>query len=433
MSFAVIGGGITGLVAAYEIAKAGQEVTLYEKEEFLGGLAASFRSNNVLLERFYHHFFNHDAAILELCEELGLKDRVFYSLSTTGCFYNNSIHKLSTVKDLLTFKPLSLQDRVRTGLLYLKAKKIKNFEKLENLTAKDWLVKMAGHKGYDIIWRPLLKGKFGDYADTLSAVWIWNKIRQRGGSRTKHGHEQLAYINGGFQQLIDNLAEGIKKNKGIIKKSNPVQHIHISGKTALWIETNAGREYHENILFTGAPSLFVDIVPKLPEEYKKRLKSIPYLGVVCLVLKTTQKLSEIYWLNVHDPHTPFVGIIEHTNLASPDHYGGKHIIYLSKYMLPSHALWNLEAEELFREYRPRLENMFPKFPLDSVVATYRQAARWAQPVILKNYSHCLPGIQTPMNGLFFCSMAHIYPEDRGINYSVLKGYQAVKLMMERYH
>jgi protoporphyrinogen oxidase len=140
-------------------------------------------------------------------------------------------------------------------------------------------------------------------------------------------------------------------------------------------------------------------------------------------------MSDIYWLNIHDPHTPFVGIIEHTNLASPDQYDGKHIIYLSKYMRPSHPFWTLDTEELFSEYRPQLDKMFPEFSPDSIIAMSRQAARWAQPVILKNYSQFLPEIQTPVNGLYFCSMAHIYPEDRGINYSVLKGNEASQLMM----
>ena len=39
MKVGVVGGGISGLGAAYELAKAGVHVVLYEKEDYIGGHA----------------------------------------------------------------------------------------------------------------------------------------------------------------------------------------------------------------------------------------------------------------------------------------------------------------------------------------------------------------------------------------------------------
>ena len=57
MKVAIIGGGVGGLGAGYEIAKAGHQVVIFEKAPFLGGLASTFNVGGGRLERFFHHLF----------------------------------------------------------------------------------------------------------------------------------------------------------------------------------------------------------------------------------------------------------------------------------------------------------------------------------------------------------------------------------------
>ena len=72
MKIGVIGGGLTGLTAAYELAKEGHEVVLFEREAYLGGQASTFEVAGARLERYYHHIFTGDKDIIALIEELGL-------------------------------------------------------------------------------------------------------------------------------------------------------------------------------------------------------------------------------------------------------------------------------------------------------------------------------------------------------------------------
>ncbi|HYG69598.1 MAG TPA: FAD-dependent oxidoreductase, partial [Anaeromyxobacteraceae bacterium] len=221
----IVGGGFTGLAAAYELARNGVRVRVLEAEAEVGGLAASFEVGGEKLERFYHHWFTSDGDVMALIDELGLGDRVTLHATSTGVYYANSFFRLSTPWDLLKFKPLRLHDRVRLGLLALRARRVKDWEALEDKTAEEWLRALGGDDVYRVVWQPLLQGKFGPYAEQVSAVWFWNKLKLRGGSRGKGGEERLAYFRGGFAALAEALASRIRELGGRIELNAPVSRI----------------------------------------------------------------------------------------------------------------------------------------------------------------------------------------------------------------
>ena len=212
----VVGGGFTGLAAAFEMARAGLSVTVLEAESEIGGLAAAFDVGGEKLDRFYHHWFTNDVAVMELIQELGLTERVVINPTNTGMYYANNFFRLSTPWDLLNFTPLGLVDRIRLGLLALRARRVKDWMELEDTSAHEWLRELGGDNVYRVVWEPLLKGKFGPYAETVSAVWFWNKLKLRGGSRGKGGEERLAYFRGGFVALAKALADEVRRLGGRI-------------------------------------------------------------------------------------------------------------------------------------------------------------------------------------------------------------------------
>jgi protoporphyrinogen oxidase len=156
-------------------------------------------------------------------------------------------------------------------------------------------------------------------------------------------------------------------------------------------------------------------------DYLAQLNRIRYLANVCLVLVLKQGLSKTYWLNVNDPNFPFVGVIEHTNFEQPKTYGGRHIVYLSKYLPHTDALYTMTANEVLEYALPHIQRMFPAFSRDWILQHHVWKARYAQPVVEKNYSKLIPTADAPVPGLHICSMAQIYPEDRGTNYAIRAG------------
>ena len=417
----IVGGGFTGLTIAYELAKNGIAVTVLEAESDTAGLAAAFSVGGVKLDRFYHHWFTNDMEVMQLINELGLDDRVEINPTNTGVYYANNFFKLSTPWDLLNFTPLSLLDRIRLGLLALRARQVNDWMMLESKTAHEWLRELGGDNVYRVVWEPLLNGKFGPYAEKISAVWFWNKLKLRGGSRGKGGEERLAYFKGGFVGLADAMAQKVLDFGGRIELNALVSKVEpVDG---YWKTTTSdGVITSERVIVTTALPLIAEMVKEwASHDYVKSLERIQYIGNVCLVLELDRSLSKTYWLNVNDPSFPFVGIIEHTNFERPETYGGNHIVYLSKYLPHTDSLYSMNADEMLEYALPFLQKMFPKMERKWIQHHHLWRARWSQPVVEKNYSKLIPSVDGPAKGFHICSMAQIYPEDRGTNYAIREG------------
>lgn len=430
-SVAVIGGGFTGLAAAYDLARAGNRVTVFERDAALGGLAGVFElSPGIFLERFYHHWFGSDVAVLDWLRELGLENDLISAPTNTGLYFANSIFRLSSPLDLLKFTPLPFIDRIRTGLMALAARRIEDYRKLESISAKDWIIQMAGKKSYDVIWAPLLKGKFGRYADDVSAVWFWNKLKLRGSSRGKSGEERLYYVRGGFNRALVRISEVMRELHVDVRLNAPVSEVVSENGKVVGVRSIGGAlEQFDQVLVTTPAPTVLEICPQLQGAVREQLENIRFLGNVCLVLELSRSLSSTYWLNVADPTFPFVGVIEHTNFDSPDAYGGRHIAFLSKYLPVDEPLFSASADEIMRFTEPHLKKMFPSFERSWVTAFHVWRERYSQPLVTKHYSKLIPPHRLSIEGLWLSTMAQIYPEDRGTNYAVAAGRNVAKLML----
>lgn len=435
MQVAIVGAGITGLSIADTLSQQGVPCTLYEREGTVGGLAGSFAVNGVYLEKFYHHLFTSDTAMASLIERLGLGDKLQW-LPTTNSYYANRLYRLSTPLDLLRFSHISPADRIRLGLLYLRTRFVTDWRPLEAITARDWLVAMAGEGVYRGVWEPMLRGKFGRYADEVAAVWIWNKLKLRGSSRGKGQEERLGYLEGGFGQAIDAWERHLRGRGVEFALDTPVEHVRIepdpiTGRTVATGVVAAGQfQPAERIFVTVAPELFAQLAPGLPTAYRERLNRITYLANICLVMSLDRSLSDTYWLNIGDSAIPFTGVIEHTNLQRPEIYGGVHLAYLSRYLDAEDPYYRLSADELLDAYLPHLQRMFRGFRRDWVRQVWAWRARYTQPVIGLHYSELKPPFKTPVARLWFSSMAQVYPEDRGMNYALVYGRRAALEMLQ---
>nr|WSZ94900.1 FAD-dependent oxidoreductase [Streptomyces sp. NBC_00857] len=433
----VVGAGFTGLAAALELASKGISCRVLERESEVGGLAGSFDVGGRRLERFYHHWFASDDDMLELCAELGVSDLMEPHLTRTGMYYANSVYRLSKPIDVLRFAPLSLLDRVRLGLMALRAGRVRNWRELESRTAEEWLVSLGGRKVYEVVWRPLLEGKFGSYAPQVGATWMWTKLHLRGGSRTKSGSETLYYLRGGSEALLTALRKRLAELGVDIVTEAPAEAVH-TGPDGVSGVTAAGR-FHaaRQVLVTTAPALAAGLLsgpeaahPAVPA-LNRQLRQVPYLANVCLVLENNRRLSETYWLNVNDPTFPYVGVIEHTNMDDPSRYGGRHVVYLSKYLPTDAELYRMTDEQVFEYSLPHLRRMFPGFDRSWVDGYHVWRAEYAQPVITPGYTKTMPPLRTQVPGLYLASMAQVFPEDRGTNYAVRDGRSAARLIADR--
>lgn len=419
---AIVGGGFSGLTAAYELAKAGRSVVIFERDAELGGLAGGFRVGNEVLEKFYHHWFNNDQYVFDLIAELGENANILLRPTRTGMYYAKQFFTLSTPSDLLRFNALPFIDRIRLGVGVLRARAVRNWHSLEGISAKNWLIKLCGQRAYDVVWDPLLVGKFGDVADDISAVWFWKKLVLRGGSRDRSGGEVLAYYRGGFAALAERIGRQIIELGGELRLSSAVDHVVQSEGRAVGVVVGGTLIESENVLITTPLPLTAELLREVvPKAYLDKLRRIRYLSNVCMVLSLDRSLSQTYWMNVNDPGFPYVGVIEHTNFEPPSSYGGRHIVYLSKYLPPNHSMYTMSDHDLVEFSLPHLQRMFPEFKREWIQDVHIWRADYAQPIAEKYYSKLVPGRLTPLLNVWITTMAQVYPEDRGTNYAVREG------------
>ncbi len=427
----IVGAGYTGLSAAHVLATAGHKVTILEASDDIGGLAGTFELlPGKRLEKFYHHWFSSDTDILGFLRALGLGDKIRFSNTNTGLYFANSTFRLTSPMDLLRFHPLPLIDRIRTGVMALIARRVNDWMPLENISAAEWISKLAGRKSYEVIWKPLLQGKFGVEADNISAVWFWNKMKLRGSSRDKKGAEQLAYFTGSFGAATEAIRIALEKLGVEIRLSTPVLEICSENGRITGVKVPSGFVEADAVLATLPLPLFLRITPTLPESFVSQASKIRYLGNVCLILRLKHSLSETYWLNVADAEYPFVGVIEHTNFDDPANYGGERIAYISKYLPTSDKLYKFSEKEFFEYALPYVQKIFPNLTRDSIIGYKVWRAEYSQPIIVKNYSKLIPDVKAPIEGLWLSNMAQIYPEDRGTNYAVRHGKMVAARMLQ---
>lgn len=387
---AIIGGGITGLALAYFLLKKGINATVFEKEDHVGGLVSTFRTANSYLEKFYHHFFVQDSVAIDLFEELGIQDRLYWVYPRMGFYSGGKTYSFTTPLDLLRFTPLSFMERLKFGLFSLKVKGEKEWLPLEEITAKQWLIDNLGENVYHQLWQPMLRGKFGSYADKIPASFVWFRIKARSQTRGRLGtREKLGYLKGSYQVLLQALVNSILEMGGELKLN--------SGSAIL-----PKPEYDLTIVTTPNVQSF---------------PAIKYLGNVCLVLKMTKKFSNFYWTNIGDESIPFCAAVEHTNAFEDKSFRGVKILYVSNYLEQGHSFWDKSDQEIFDEYAAGLKKINPKFSVHDVAEYFVFKDKFAQPIPTLGHSHKIPDFKVK-DKLYYVSNAQIYPEDRGVSDSI---------------
>jgi len=426
MKIAVIGAGFGGMAAAYDLAKAGHEVTIFEASDTVGGLAAGFKEPHWKwsLEKFYHHWFQSDADMLGLINELGLSDQVQFIRPKTVVYHKEDFYPLDSPLAALTFPGFSLLDMVRFGFVTVYIKYLASWKKLEKFKAHDWLSKAYGEKLYKSQFEPLLMGKFGPYYKEVNMAWFWARFKAR--------TTRLGTFTGGFQKFADLFAEKLAQMGVQIQLSATVSKIVPQEDGRVLLTLQDGDELFDRCLVTTSPGLLARLVPELPETYLKGLLELKSMGAVVMVLALRKRLSAkgYYWFNLpKSAGYPFLALVEHTNFVPSENYGGDHILYCGDYLETDHEYFKLSQEELLERFMPAFKRINPNFSPEWVRKTWLFKTNYAQPVPLLNHSKNIPSIQTPITGLYFASMSQVYPWDRGTNFAVQIGRQAARMIL----
>jgi protoporphyrinogen oxidase len=414
----VVGSGAMGLATAFHAVRAGHNVEVLEAAPEPGGMAAHFDLAGLSIERFYHFVCKSDTATMELMDELGIGDQLRWRVTSMGMFTGGRMREWGTPIALLKFNEISLISRLRYGLFAFLSVRRNRWDGLEDESARSWITRWCGNEVYDRLWKPLFDLKFYQYANNVSAAWIWTRIRRLGRSRRSMMREELGYIEGGSQTLVDALCSAIVERGGRIRTGCAAQKIIVEGGQVTGVNTPRGFVQADAVICTIPTPLISAIVPDLPEGWKARYESIVNMGICCVVFKLRRPVSEHFWVNISEPDVSIPGIIEFSNLRP---VGGESVVYVPYYMPNDHVKFTWSDKELLNEAFGYLQKLNPEMMHGDIVAAHVARLRYAQPVCEPGFAAKIPSVQTPIRGLQIADTCFYYPEDRGISESVRLG------------
>ncbi len=429
MKIAIIGAGFAGLSAAWDLAGAGHEVSVIDPMDQPGGLAAGFRDEGWAwpLEHYYHHLFLSDRHIYGIAEEIGFVAELIAHRPVSASFIDGRPLALDGVLPILRFDKLPFVDRIRMGAVGAWLKTSRDWRSLEGVTAEDWLKRWMGYRAYEVVWKPLLIGKFGeDHHRKVPMSWLWARLHAR--------TFRLGYPEGGFQAFADALMRAVEGRGVNVRLTTAASEIRMGegGRIEVVVSCNGPGpavetiETFERVIVTAGPSVLARLAPTLDAEYLSRLAELDSMGAVVAVLALRRSLltDGTYWLNMDTRDFPFLAVVEHTNLIDRGHYGGDHLVYVGHYQRPDHRYFSMEPDAIVAEWLPALARINPDFDPSWVRQSWVHSTRYAQPVVPLGFSKHVPPIRTPIPGLFFASMSQVYPWDRGTNFAVEIGRRA---------
>lgn len=416
-SVGIVGGGPAGLGLARHLAVSGFEVSLFEAAPELGGLARSFRFGDVVIERYYHFICGTDEPYFRFLDELGIRDRLRWNATRMGFFYDGRLYRFSSAFDLLRFDGISLLGRLRYGLSALYFSLLRDWKRLDGKKAEPWLISLLGEEAYKATWYPLLAVKFPDAHEDISGAWVWHRVHRLAKSRKTLFHrERLGHLEGGTQTLIDAVEERLRAAGVELAAGVPVRRILIEDGRATGLETADGRERRFDSVVSAVPlPHFLRMAPDLPADYRARLSSIDFIGVICLTLRLKRPLTGYFWTNVNDPRIPFNGCIEYTNLNPQMTPDGSAILYVPYYLPRDHERFGYSDERLFDECLDCLRLIDPELRAGDVIDWVVSRDPYAQVVCPAGFAERVPGHRTPVPGLYLIESSQLFPSDRTIS------------------
>lgn len=417
-----------GLTCAYELQKRGNEVHVYEKAPVLGGMSAHFDFSGIDIEIFYHFVCGPDKCTFDLMKDLGIFEKLKWTDTKMGFYYNGGLYKWGGPFELLAFPKAGLIEKIRYGLHVFFSGKSKNWKKLDDTTALDWIKKWEGESGYKKFWDSLFNLKFFEMKKQVAAPWLWTRLVRVAKSRKNIFQERMGYISGGTRVIVDSLAREIESRGGKIYKNAVTEQIHFDGEKVTGITVKGEFLAFDNVISTIPIQYINALAPNLPAADREKLDKLDNIGVVCVILKLAEKLSENFWLNINDPRINVPGMIEISNLNTDL---PAHILYVPFYLHKNNPKYSEPDDNFIEKSKQYVQWVNPQITEEKILDARVFRYEYAQPLATPGFLKKLPPIKSAKReGFYFADTAYCYPEDRSIQESIRIAKEIVRLVNE---
>jgi protoporphyrinogen oxidase len=290
------------------------------------------------------------------------------------------------------------------------------WENLEKKSAIPWIRGWVGNETYRLLWEPLLHHKFHQYAETISASWLWARIRRVGKSRSFFWGEKFGYIEGGTVTLLNALRQEIESRGGKVYLKTPVRRIIPLEDGKIQITTDREIKSYSRVISTVPIPVVKRILFPIEESFFHKWDTIPYLSVLCIILQLRKQVTPYFWLYISDKSMDIPGWVEYSNL-NPTH---QHILYIPYYLPENHPILRESPPSLVNKILSYIQKINPSISESDLLQWRVHFYPYAQAVCSSNFLAQLPPYKIRPN-LLVADTSYYYPEDRSINESIRYG------------
>lgn len=412
-----------GLAAAYEATKGGANVTVFERDDRIGGMSASVDFAGTRIERYYHFICAPDAHLFRYLAEFGLSGKLRWTDTKMGFYYDGTLFDWGHPFALLNFPGLSVLQKFRYALHVMYAKSIRDWRPFDGFSSTEWIKRWIGDRAYDVLWRSLFHYKFYEFQDQLSAAWLGTRIKRVALSRKSVFQERLGYLQGGSEVLLEAIAERIKAHGGRIELKAGAEKILVNGGPGAGriqgLRVSGVDQPFDRVISTIPLPYLVRLIPDLPETERHKVAAIRNVAVVCVLLKLKRPYTRNFWMNINDPRIEIPGLIEYTNL-NPMPVA---IVYAPYYMPQTHPKYGRSHQQFIDETVGYMKLIRPDWDESDILNSTASRYEFAQTVCTPGFFDALPPMASAIGGLFMADTSHYYPEDRSISESLRLGAQ----------
>ncbi|MCL4818254.1 MAG: FAD-dependent oxidoreductase [Vicinamibacteria bacterium] len=399
-SAVVLGGGLSGLAAAWELARSGVEVTLVEKSAELGGLAGSFTREGHVYPLGYHHILGRDRVLLEFLDRIGALPSVRWRKIKMLFRVREGLFDLGHPVDFLRF-PMALSDKLRFARLMLGAFFKADWSDWNERSARELIDGWAGPGVREAIFEPLTRLKFELSCEEVSGAWLGARLHFREGSSA------FGYIPGvNWTQVLCQGVEKLVREAGVrVVAPAELSRLEAQGGRVVAAHTADGQRLTAELFVSTIPT---EVLTRLLPDEADSLAGVRYSALLSVICSTRQDLGrEFYWMNLPTLDRAACGVFDLTRLNPTLGPRGERALNFVTHLNGRHRpLFALSDEELIARYREDFAAIFG-FPLEAKWWNVARVAMYS-PVLIKGYRN--PPPRSPVHGnLWFAGNYRTFP------------------------
>jgi protoporphyrinogen oxidase len=286
---------------------------------------------------------------------------------------------------------------------------VRDWQRLEEITAVEWLTRWSGRRTVEEIWLPLLRSKLGPHAEEASAAFIWAiLVRMYGARRSGMKTESMGYVRGGYDRVLAVLRHHVERAGVRIRTDAAAALVHADADGAsVALQDGTVHDFEDVVMTVSCPRVAA-LCHQLSPAESARLQRVVYQGVVCPSYLLKRPLRGYYVTNITDAGLPFTGVIEMTALVDPTAFGGRHLVYLPRYLSQGDPFWTVDDDTIADRFFAALQQMVPGLEPGDVVSRRVARAREVLAVSTLRYSRdAMPPLRTSLPHVFVANSSQI--------------------------